>query len=114
MHQYSSSVALYPNKRTVIFEEKDFVLLECILAGEISWTEEIRWFFNGQIISNSGKYSVLELNNIVCAYGTCHQSQLLITQAGQADAGIYTCLYPGLSDVILLSQSRVLPILLHC
>ena len=97
-------MVLYPRERTVVFKENDFVLLECILAGEVSWTEEIRWFFNGQIISNSGKYSVLESINILCAYGTCHQSQLQIRQAGQADAGIYTCQYAGLSDVILLSE----------
>ena len=97
-------MALYPNKRTVIFEENDFVLLECILAGEISGTEKINWIFNGQMITNSGRHNILESNNILCAYGTCHQSQLQIRQAGQADAGIYTCQYAGLSDVILLSE----------
>ena len=97
-------MALYPSKRTVTFKENNFVLLECILAGEISGTEKIWWFFNGQILSNSGRYIILESNNIVCAYGTCHQSQLQIRQTVEADAGIYTCQYAGLSDVILLSE----------
>ena len=101
MHQYSSSVDLYPSKRTVTFKENDFVLLECILAGEISETERINWIFNGQMITTPGRHNIFESNNIVCAYGTCHQSQL---QIRPADAGNYTCQYAGLSDVILLSE----------
>ena len=91
-------MVLYPREKTLSFKDNDFVLLECILAGE---TGEIRWFFNGQILSNSGRYNILESDNIVCDYGTCHQSQLQIRQASDSDAGTYTCSYPGHSDVMI-------------
>ena len=83
------------------FEDNDFVLLECILAGEISGTEEIGWNFNGQMLSNSEKHNILGSNNVVCAYGTCQQSQLQIQQASDNDAGTYTCSYPGHSNVMI-------------
>ena len=94
-------MVLYPREKTVSFKDNDFVLLECILAGEISGTEEIQWIFNGQVLSNSGRRNILESNNIVCRYGTCHQSQLQIRQASDSDAGTYTCSYPGHSNVMI-------------
>ena len=101
----SLSVVLYPSKTEVSFNDNELVLLECILAGDKSETEKIQWMFDGQILSNSGKYLILESDNIICDYGTCHRSLLQIRQASDNDAGMYTCSYAGHSDVITLMNS---------
>ena len=93
-------MVLYPRIKIVSFQENDLILLECTLAGDISGTEDIEWVFNGQILRNSDKYTILESDNIMCPYGTCHQSQLQIRQAMDNDAGTYTCQYEDLEDVI--------------
>ena len=99
-------VMLYSNMKTVLYEENDLIILECILIGEVIGTEDIEWFFNGEILRNSRKYTILELDNIVCSYGICYQSQLQIRQADDTDAGTYTCSYSTLSEEIVVVASE--------
>ena len=101
---HSSPVVLYPNMRIVSLEGS-LVLLECILAGEISGAENIQWSFNEQTLMNSGKYTIFASNNIVCIYGTCHQSQLQIRQANFNDIGTYKCSYADLLGEITVMSA---------
>ena len=95
---------LYPNTKTVLYEENDLIILECILTGEVIGTEDIEWFFKGQILRNSMKYTISVSDNIICSYGKCHQSILQIRQADSTDAGTYTCSYSTLSEEILVTS----------
>ena len=96
---------LYPTIKTVSFQDGDLVLLACILAGEISGNKNIQWFFNGQMLSNTAKYTIALSSDILCAYGTCQQSQLQIRQADANDAGKYTCSYENLSQQIIIERA---------
>ena len=102
-------MVLDPSQAEVSFDDNELVLLKCILAGDKSETEKIQWMFDGQTLSNSEKYLILESDDIMCDYGTCHQSQLQIKQASYNDAGMYTCSYAGRSaEIILMNRTRKL------
>ena len=97
----SSSVVLYPAKRSVSIDST-LVLLECILAGEVSTGEEIMWSFNGRALGGGSedKYSIFIVTENVCPYGTCQRSQLQINPANANDVGTYTCSFSDLSEDI--------------
>ena len=109
-HLFSSlfiSVVLYPSVRTKGFEQGGLILLECLLAGEISESEDISWNFNGGMLSNSKKYTIALSKDVVCPYGTCDQSQLQIHQAVESDTGTYTCHYRDLSaEITVVNPSK--------
>ena len=96
---------LFQSKKTVtLFEDSD-VLLECLLAGDISETADIQWFFNGQRLHDSDKYTTPPSENVVCFYCLCLQSQLQIKQANSSDIGTYTCSYKNLAkEIAVLSK----------
>ena len=100
----SLSVILYPNMKTVLLEE--VVFLECILAGYIPGNKDIQWFFNGEMLRNSEKYTIFDSSDAVCAYGTCRHSQLLIRLPNANDVGTYTCSYENLSERISVVTSK--------
>ena len=100
-------MVLYPSKEKVGFEKDDLILLECLLAGESSESEDILWSFNGQSLSNSNKYTVALSKDVVCPYGTCDQSQLQISDALERDTGTYKCHYRDLSaNITVMNLTR--------
>ena len=76
-------------------------MLECILAGEVSSEENIKWSFNGRALGEGSedKYSIF-INTDVCPYGTCQRSQLQINPASANDVGTYTCSFSDLLEDI--------------
>ena len=92
---------LYPAKRSVSIDTP-VVLLECILAGEVSSEENIKWSFNGRALGGGSedKYSIFIITENVCPYGTCQRSQLQIDPASANDVGTYTCSFSDLSEDI--------------
>jgi hypothetical protein len=84
--------------KTVLLEE--LVFLECILAGYIPGNKDIQWFFNGEMLRNSEKYTIFDSSDTVCTYGTCQHSPLLIRLPNANDVGTYTCSYENLSERI--------------
>ena len=109
-HLFSSlflSVVLYPSVRTKGFVEGGLILFECLLAGESSESEDILWSFNGEILSNSNKYTIALSKDVVCPYGTCDQSQLQISDAVESDTGTYRCHYRDLSaEITVMNLSK--------
>ena len=100
-------MVLYPAKRSVSIDST-VVLLECILAGEVSTGEEIKWSFNGRVLGGDSedKYSIFIITENVCPYGTCQRSQLQINPASANDVGTYTCSFSDLSeDITVTSKS---------
>ena len=98
-------MVLYPAKRSVSIDST-LVLLECILAGEVSTGEQIMWSFNGRALGGGSedKYSIFIATD-VCPYGTCQRSQLQINPVNANDVGTYTCSFSDLSeDIIVMNE----------
>ena len=100
------SVVLYADEKIVNIVS-NFVLLECILAGEFSGNGNIEWLYNSQLLRQGDKYQVFTADNVGCTYyGKCHRSQLQIRPANANDVGTYTCSFEDMSEDITVVTSK--------